>query len=254
MRPLIIKDKFIGKGKIESFSDFKLEDNYLIKESDDGFKIDGKILLRGNISYGLEKEEIEKIIDVNVFLPYEKLESRSMIKLLIDKAEFDKNDNLLLIKIKIKVVGEEEIKEKLVFREERKMEFPPKEMEVSEKLGLNDEFLKQMEDMFSNNKDVEVVSTLDDIDNEVKEDIFEVRMEDKVEPLPLIDDDLSTKNQEKEQLLKTEYVTTFFFYRVKDNDSLDEILKKYNMTRDEFTKLNNKFEIHPNDLIQIKLK
>ena len=49
-------------------------------------------------------------------------------------------------------------------------------------------------------------------------------------------------------------MTTIFFYRVKDNDSLDEILKKYNMTRDEFTKLNNKFEIHPNDLIQIKLK
>ena len=41
MRPLIIKDKYIAKNKISSFKDFVLEDSYLIKEENEGFKVEG---------------------------------------------------------------------------------------------------------------------------------------------------------------------------------------------------------------------
>ena len=54
MRPLIIKDKYIAKNKISSFKDFVLEDSYLIKEENEGFKVEGKILLRCKLFYDLE--------------------------------------------------------------------------------------------------------------------------------------------------------------------------------------------------------
>ena len=251
MRPLIIKDKYIAKNKISSFKDFVLEDSYLIKEENEGFKVEGKILLRGKLFYDLEEELVEKVIDVNILIPYEKLESRNMIKLVLDKAEFDKNDNVLLIKVKIKVVGEEEIKEKLIFRDERKMEFPPTESTSEEKVSLNEDFLNQIENIFDNEK-VDVISTLDKENEEEKEDIFEVRMEE-ITPLPLIDEEISNEKP-KEELLKSNYVTTFFFYRVKNNETLNEILSKYNMSVDDFKKLNNSLEVKENDLVQIKIK
>ena len=58
MRPLIIKDKYVGKDKIDSYKDFVLEDKYLIKEVEEGFKVEGKIYLRGKISYLDDEEEI----------------------------------------------------------------------------------------------------------------------------------------------------------------------------------------------------
>ena len=75
MRPLIIKDKYVGKDKIDSFKDFVLEDKYLIKEVEEGFKVEGKIYLRGKISYLDDEEEIYKEIDVNILIPFDKLES-----------------------------------------------------------------------------------------------------------------------------------------------------------------------------------
>lgn len=276
MRPLIIKDKYIGKSKIESFKDFSLEDNYLIKEKEDGFFVEGKVILRGNLNYESEVEELYKEIDINILIPFEKLESRNMIKLVLDKADFDKNDNVLIIKLRIKVVGEDELKEKLIIGRERKMEFPPKDEEVSEEVKLDDDFLKSMEEMIKGSgKEIEVVSTMEG--NETDDnDIFEVRVdedelaiedkgivEDSIVPLPLIKEDLPVSElpieekkdeQKKEELLKTEYVKTFFFHRVKKDENINDILSKYNMNYEDFKKLNKKTDIKENDLIQIKIK
>lgn len=270
MRPLIIKDKYIGKSKIDSFKDFTLEDNYLIKEQEDGFLVDGKIVVRGNLVYENEVEELFKEINVNILIPFEKLESRNMIKLILDKADFDKNENVLIIKIKIKVVGEEELSEKLLINQKRKMEYPPQEeiKEVDEEVKIDDNFLKSMEEMIKGNlKDVEMVSTVDN----VNDDIFDVRVdedepaivdegiiEDMPVPLPLVNEEypvnkMETK-KEKEELLKTEYVKTFFFHRVKHDENLDDILSKYNMSLNDFKKLNKNIDIKENDLIQIKIK
>ena len=70
MRPLIIKDKYVGKDKIDSYKDFVLEDKYLIKEVEEGFKVEGKIYVRGTISYLDDEEEIYKEIDVNILIPF----------------------------------------------------------------------------------------------------------------------------------------------------------------------------------------
>ena len=72
MRPLIIKDKYIARSKIDSFKDFSLEDNYLIKEKEDGFLVYGKIIVRGNLHFENDSEEIYKEIDVNILIPFEK--------------------------------------------------------------------------------------------------------------------------------------------------------------------------------------
>ena len=260
MRPLIIKDKYVGKDKIDSYKDFVLEDKYLIKEVEEGFKVEGKIYLRGKISYLDDEEEIYKEIDVNILIPFEKLESRNMIKLVLDHAEYSKNDNVLLIKIKVKVIGDEEMKENFNIISERKMEYPPEE-----KVSVSKDFIKEMEDIFKFNEDVEVVSSLKEEKNE-DIDIFDVRIENE-DVLPLIDDEVKKEKEEtkievkeqeeiipKEEILKSEYVTTFFFYRVKEKENLEDILNRFNMSYDEFTKLNKKTSVKENDLIQLKIK
>ena len=254
MRPIIIKDKYICKDNIESFKDFKLEDSYLIKEEQDGFKIEGKIKVSGIILYKDDEENINKDININILLPYEKLESKNMIKILLDKVDYSKNENMFLIKIKLKVIGDEETKENFMFNN-RKMEFPPKEDEIE---VLDSELIKSMEDILKN-EEVEMVSTLNE---KVEEniDIFDVRLDDEIETLPLINEEdkentnEQIKEETKEELLKTEYITTFFFYRVKKNENLDDILNRFQMSFDEFKKMNNKIEVKENDLIQIKLK
>lgn len=263
MRPIIIKDKYICKENIESYKDFTIEDSYFIKEENDGFKIDGKIKLRGIVVYKDDEENLEKDIDINILLPYEKLESRNMIKIILNKVDYSKNENILLIKIKLKVVGDEEVKENFMFNE-RKMEFPPKEENIE---VLDTNLIKSMEDIFKNDG-VEMVSTLEEEKKE-NSDIFDVRVEEEIETLPLVIEetpvveekvDLENNNEKsmeinkKEELLKTEYVPTFFFYRVKDKENLDEILNRYHMNLEEFKKLNNKIEVKENDLIQIKLR
>ena len=254
MRPIIIKDKYICKDNIESFKDFKLEDSYLIKEEQDGFKIEGKIKVSGIILYKDDEENINKDIDINILLPYEKLESKNMIKILLDKVDYSKNENMLLIKIKLKVIGDEETKENFMFNN-RKMEFPPKEDEIE---VLDSELIKSMEDILKN-EEVEMVSTLNE-NVEENIDIFDVRLDDEIETLPLINEEdkeninEQIKEETKEELLKTEYITTFFFYRVKKNENLDDILNRFQMSFDEFKKMNNKMEVKENDLIQIKLK
>ena len=254
MRPIIIKDKYICKDNIESFKDFKLEDSYLIKEEQDGFKIEGKIKVSGIILYKDDEENINKDIDINILLPYEKLESKNMIKILLDKVDYSKNENMFLIKIKLKVIGDEETKENFMFNN-RKMEFPPKEDEIE---VLDSELIKSMEDILKN-EEVEMVSTLNE-NVEENIDIFDVRLDDEIETLPLINEEdkeninEQIKEETKEELLKTEYITTFFFYRVKKNENLDDILNRFQMSFDEFKKMNNKIEVKENDLIQIKLK
>ena len=61
MRPIIIKDKYICKENIESYKYFTIEDSYFIKEENDGFKIDGKIKLRGIVVYKDDEEKLQEI-------------------------------------------------------------------------------------------------------------------------------------------------------------------------------------------------
>lgn len=249
MRPLIIKDKYIGKSNIESFKDFVVEDSYLIKEEDEGFKVEGKVNIRGNLKYLDDEEEVFKEIKVDLLIPYDKLESRNMIKLVLDKVDFSKNENILLIKVKIKVIGDEEVKEKFMF-ENRKMEYEP----VSEEVTLDKDFMKSIEDLMKSNKEeVDVVTTI----KEEKENIdvfdFRVSEEKEDEPLPIVEDEIK-EIPKKEELLKSDYVVTFLFYRVKENETLNDILNKFNMSKEDFYKLNKNKEVKVNDLVQVKIK
>ena len=109
-----------------------------------------------------------------------------MIKLVLDKVDFSKNENILLIKVKIKVIGDEEVKEKFMF-ENRKMEYEP----VSEEVTLDKDFMKSIEDLMKSNKEeVDVVTTI----KEEKENIdvfdFRVSEEKEDEPLPIVEDEI----------------------------------------------------------------
>lgn len=250
MRPIIIKDKYICKEIIESYKDFTLEDSYFIKEENEGFRIEGKIKIKGKVFYKEYEDNLVKDIDINILLPYEKLESRNMIKIVLDKVDYSTNENILIIKIKLKVVGDEEVKENFMFNN-RKMEFPPKEEDIE---VLDNELIKSMENIFKND-DIEVISTLEEDKKDI--DIFDVRVDEDIETLPLVNKEEKEEivnETKKEELLKTEYVPTFFFYRVKEKENLDDILNKYNMSFDDFKKMNNKVDVKENDLIQIKLK
>lgn len=247
MRPLIIKDKYIGKSNIESYKDFVVVDSYVIKEEDEGFKVEGKIELRGNLKYLDDEEEVFKEINVDLLIPYDKLESRAMIKLVLDKVDFSKNENVLLIKVKIKVIGDEEVKEKFMY-DERKMEYEP----VNEEINIDQDFVKSIEEFMKEQKEnVDVISTVEPENKEI--DIFDFRVDENTDdPLPIVEE--VKEESKKEGILKSDYVIAFYFYRVKDNETLNDILNKFNMNKEEFMKINNKENVKFNDLIQVKMK
>ena len=135
------------------------------------------------------------------------------------------------------------------------MEFPPEE-----KVTLNKDFIKEMENILKFNEDVEVVSSV--VENPT-EDILDIRISNE-DVLPIVEETIDENEKEveidkdllpkKEEILKTDYVTAFFFYRVRNKENLEDILNRFNMTKDEFIHLNKKTEIKENDLVQLKIK
>ncbi len=74
-------------------------------------------------------------------------------------------------------------------------------------------------------------------------------IEEKSEKVEIIEDKNIVK---KEDILKETYVSSFLFYRVKKYETIEEIAKKFNLTKEEIIKNNNDKEIKENCLIQIK--
>ena len=111
-----------------------------------------------------------------------------------------------------------------------------------------------------NKEEVDVISTLDKEiipyqDLEIEEDNnIEFINEEKEEVEDL---NVSTKAKNKVEndndvLIKDNFVSSFFYYRLTNEENINDIIKKFNISLDDFYRYNKKSEYKENSLIRIK--
>lgn len=125
---------------------------------------------------------------------------------------------------------------------------------------------------------VEIVTTLDD--EELKKSIDLIKKDDQIsvdndqiiieEPIEVhhdLDGDKSVETkdnktedtklegpQKKDNLIKDNYVSSFFYYRLGKNETLTDVLFKYKISMNDFLKYNQKKDYGENSLIKLKKK
>lgn len=112
-----------------------------------------------------------------------------------------------------------------------------------------------------NKEEVDIISTLDTKEIIPYQDL-KLEEENNIELIndqsteEFIDEISLTKEKEdvkqNENLIKDNYVSSFFYYRLTNNENINDIIKKFNLTLDDFYKYNKKSEYKENCLIRIK--
>lgn len=142
---------------------------------------------------------------------------------------------------------------------------PDKDDQKEEKVEKNDEIIDDKIIISSDDfKDQEIFSPEEELNLEEIENIeypFEDEENIKIEKEPVIFDEPTIKEKEpnsqekenkvKEDLLKDNYITTFIYYRVTENDSIETISKKFNILPTKIKECNAGKVIKPNILIRI---
>lgn len=224
MHPIIVNDFVYGK---EFIVDVKELNVNLTKNFD--VKVKGKLVYEGG------DEDFEKIVkyDKDIFTK----------EIYVQDISYEINGKTLLLSIQI---GEKE--------------------EPSQ-LSLDEEYASLLK-----RDNVEVISTVDELpSSDILEIVEEENKDDKEEKDETKDDEKDEYNQNKEEyiedikreelnkeenndessLFKDEYVSSFFFYRIREKETVSDISTKFKVNKDTLLAANPKKSFLPNELILI---
>ena len=224
MHPIIVNDFVYGK---EFIVDVKELNVNLTKNFD--VKVKGKLVYEGG------DEDFEKVVeyDKDIFTK----------EIYVQDISYEINGKTLLLSIQI---GEKE--------------------EPSQ-LSLDEEYASLLK-----RDNVEVISTVDELpSSDILEIVEEENKDDKEEKDDEEDDNKDKYNQNKEEyienikredlnkeenndessLFKDEYVSSFFFYRIREKETVSDIATKFKVNKDTLLAANPKKSFLPNELILI---
>ena len=224
MHPIIVNDFVYGK---EFIVDVKELNVNLTKNFD--VKVKGKLVYEGG------DEDFEKVVkyDKDIFTK----------EIYVQDISYEINGKTLLLSIQI---GEKE--------------------EPSQ-LSLDEEYASLLK-----RDNVEVISTVDELpSSDILEIVEEDNKDDNEEKDDEEDDNKDKYNQNKEEyienikredlnkeenndessLFKDEYVSSFFFYRIREKDTVSDIATTFKVNNDTLLAANPKKSFLPNELILI---
>ena len=224
MHPIIVNDFVYGK---EFIVDVKELNANLTKNFD--VKVKGKLVYEGG------DEDFEKVVkyDKDIFTK----------EIYVQDISYEINGKTLLLSIQI---GEKE--------------------EPSQ-LSLDEEYASLLK-----RDNVEVISTVDELpSSDILEIVEEGNKDDNEEKDDEEDDNKDKYNQNKEEyienikredlnkeensdessLFKDEYVSSFFFYRIREKETVSDIATKFKVNKDTLLAANPKKSFLPNELILI---
>ena len=224
MHPIIVNDFVYGK---EFIVDVKELNVNLTKNFD--VKVKGKLVYEGG------DEDFEKVVkyDKDIFTK----------EIYVQDISYEINGKTLLLSIQI---GEKE--------------------EPSQ-LSLDEEYASLLK-----RDNVEVISTVDELpSSDILEIVEEDNKDDNEEKEDEEDDNKDKYNQNKEEyiedikredlnkeenndessLFKDEYVSSFFFYRIREKETVSDIATKFKVNKDTLLAANPKKSFLPNELILI---
>ena len=213
MHPIIVNDFVYGK---EFIVDVKELNVNLTKNFD--------VKVKGKLVYESGDEDFEKVVkyDKDIFTK----------EIYVQDISYEINGKTLLLSIQI---GEKE--------------------EPSQ-LSLDEEYASLLK-----RDNVEVISTVDELpssdDNEEKDDEeddnkdkYNQNKEEYIEDIKR--EDLNKEeNNDESSLFKDEYVSSFFFYRIREKETVSDIATKFKVNKDTLLAANPKKSFLPNELILI---
>lgn len=224
MHPIIVNDFVYGK---EFIVDVKELNVNLTKNFD--------VKVKGKLVYESGDEDFEKVVkyDKDIFTK----------EIYVQDISYEINGKTLLLSIQI---GEKE--------------------EPSQ-LSLDEEYASLLK-----RDNVEVISTVDELpSSDILEIVEEDNKDDNEEKDDEEDDNKDKYNQNKEEyienikredlnkeenndessLFKDEYVSSFFFYRIREKETVSDIAAKFKVNKDTLLAANPKKSFLPNELILI---
>lgn len=224
MHPIIVNDFVYGK---EFIVDVKELNVNLTKNFD--------VKVKGKLVYESGDEDFEKVVkyDKDIFTK----------EIYVQDISYEINGKTLLLSIQI---GEKE--------------------EPSQ-LSLDEEYASLLK-----RDNVEVISTVDELpSSDILEIVEEDNKDDNEEKEDKEDDNKDKYNQNKEEyiedikredlnkeenndessLFKDEYVSSFFFYRIREKETVSDIATKFKVNKDTLLAANPKKSFLPNELILI---
>ena len=226
---ILNSDIYCADLKSAKILEYHYQNNYLI------FKIMADVQLKSTIED--KRKNFELLIEQPLEqMPFENLNLElSSIK-------------CMLVNKRLTIYGEIELSGQI--REEKEMRIDP----FKEKLINSFVKLKR------NFEDVDVISTIEEENNQIstteeesnKNKISTVE-EEVIDPIEIVPVQLSCiNNEKKEDYIKDSFVSSFFYYKMKKDEKITDVINKFNLTMDEILKYNNQKEYKENTLIKIK--
>jgi len=266
MKKLIPFEKeLLFKTKVCEITSISLEHTFKMEEED---LISGKFIISGDYkmtegSINREKFDYEIPFDIALDSRYD---TNNMVVDIEDFHYNIVNSDILKIKIVLYIEGDlvksepvvikEENAEMIPFKEEKEKVIPVEKVEVTEEdieIIPNVVFNKEKEDT------LEVRNVKEDKINSVKESVRNMNDDNDIE-ITIENTNINTNQNANTYELKgglfdhldnTETYATYHVYIVKDDDNIDKILQKYNVSKDDISAYNDITEIKTGDKIII---
>lgn len=260
MEPFILKRRFEYQSKIKELSNLVVDQDLKYLKDQDGLEIKGNLSLSGMVHLEEDKVPLNEEIEVDIYIALNKLDSLKNISLVIDKIDHHLLDKELEISITLKLLGDNEDFVSFNLSDNYDLNKAILDnlltIDASNPLlrnELEDEDEKQLERII---KDEELEVFEDKTDNE--DDLIKI-VQDEVIPIPtpiIKEDDkkLEIKKPSKEKLLKENFVTTFLYYKVQENDEYYLIEEKFKLEKNYLKNYHHNKELIPYTLLEIPLK
>ncbi len=285
MKEHIFEPSISFNNKIEEVNDLLMDHDFNYEYSSSGVKITGNIALSFTIKDVFTNFSSSINYPVDLFIALNEIDSLKEITLEIDDLSYEINDNELKFKIVTKLKGD---KEDFVFFELSPNERINKEAisllmrkikSESNKMNISESKLKKFEELIKTSSVDLISSSSDDI--ECNEDIIEFLAlddnindslnDDKKEDVIDIDvneenikDDINLRNNDdvtkdddqnieikKEELFKDNYVSIYFFYVLKENETKENIIERFKISKELLDKYNKDVIYKKGNLIRI---
>lgn len=276
--------KIIGFEKeIETFDNHSLVDKYSFNENEEGINVTANIRLVGDLLYkDGEKIDVKENFDVEFYVFNENIDYTlihlSKYEILIDGKTLI--INMIFDKEK-KNISNKKIFEEIEKIQEYKNDILTENINFDElERVINDkdtimisslDFKNDLEDGFElvmneNNEDIIEADVIEENTNEetinrmnetneeeMSTESDEENMEQEIVPIEgTVIKEEKTKEESKESLFKEEYRKTYFYYRMKENDSIELLTNHYRANMDSV--ICDKKKYKKDDIICIKLK
>lgn len=259
MRIINLDKKIIINGNVEDLLMINIDDDINYIEEIEGIKTIGTIDVTGSVKTAEGVEEFEECFNVDFFSEYSYIEDRNKLEMIVDDFEYTIKDNILELRIKLKILGLKEVDKSFPAEEDSKL---TKQKEMVEKIKKE---ISEPEIEIGELEDNDLFNYDDDLDIQVfdlRED-FEEEQEEEQEEVkePKVEKTLIRRIDKVEEVAKTSLITQVFgnkrikeevswkLHVVRNEKTLEEIANKYQIDLEKLKKMNKIVDIEEGKLI-----